>query len=397
MALRDAPYAIFPRSEMERRYARAQALMAERGIDALLISGEENFKYFAGSSSSIASHYSLTRPQLFILPVTGDPIIYTQYTDTIELSTCVPEIRGYTSVLQFPHDLILAGLRELAGERGRIGAELGQEQRMGMPVGDYLNLVKALPEAEFIDAADIIIKLRMVKSPLEVDLMRTAAAITGRARQRLYDTEITPGMTERETVRALKRLMLEEGADGTSFVHIQGNRPGHENQDPYDRPLERGMVIGMDCGAWYRMYTVDYPRFAVLGSATAEQRRVHEAVKYVNRQMADAIRPGLRCSELYRVGANAVRDVDVELDQYHQKPEFRMGHGQGMSVTEPPSVVGDDDTVLEVGMTLSTEPGVSGGRGRGGVEYLWEDTHVVTADGHEQLTLETDELREIPF
>ena len=112
--------------------------------------------------------------------------------------------------------------------------------------------------------------------------------------------------------------MLEEGGDGTSFVHIQGNRPGHENQYPYDRPLERGMVIGMDCGAWYRMYTVDYPRFAVLGRATAEQRRVHEAVKYVNRQMADAIRPGLRCSELYWVGANAVKDVDVELDKIPQ-------------------------------------------------------------------------------
>ena len=147
MAVRDAPWAVFPRSEMERRYAGAQALMAERGIDALLVSGEENFKYFAGTSSSIASHYSLARPQLFILPVLGDPIIYTQYVDTIELSCYVPEIRGYTSVLQFPHDLIVGALKEVAGDRGRIGAELGQEQRMGMPVGAYLDLVRALPGA----------------------------------------------------------------------------------------------------------------------------------------------------------------------------------------------------------------------------------------------------------
>jgi Xaa-Pro aminopeptidase len=254
-----------------------------------------------------------------------------------------------------------------------------------------------MPQGEFVDAAGLIIRLRMVKSPVEVSLMRTAAAITARARQRLYDSEIRPGVTEREAVRALKRLMLEEGADGTSFVHIQGNRPGHENQYPYDRPLERGMVIGMDCGAWFRMYTVDYPRFAVLGTASAEQRRVHNAARYVSQKMADAIRPGLRCSELYWIGANAVRDVDVELDRSHRQPEFRMGHGQGMGVTEPPSVLPADDTVLEVGVTLSTEPGVSGGAARGDVEYLWEDTHVVTEDGHDQLTLETDELREIPF
>jgi Xaa-Pro aminopeptidase len=69
----------------------------------------------------------------------------------------------------------------------------------------------------------------------------------------------------------------------------------------------------------------------------------------------------------------------------------RFGHGQGMLITEPPSINPRDDTVLEPGMVLSTEPGVR----LGDVQFLWEDVHVVTEDGHEQLTTETDELREI--
>ena len=64
-----------------------------------------------------------------------------------------------------------------------------------------------------------------------------------------------------------------------------------------------------------------------------------------------------------------------------------------MQVTEPPSVNPGDGTVLRPGMVISTEPGVRSG----GVQFQWEDVHVITEDGYEQLTLETDELREIPF
>jgi Xaa-Pro aminopeptidase len=300
-------------------------------------------------------------------------------------------------VLEFPHQVALQALRDAGAERGRVGAELGQEQRMGMPVGAYLDLVKALPNSEFVDAADVLIKLRMVKSSEELVYIRKAAEITARARQRLYDAEITPGMTERQAVRALRRLILEEGGDRTAFCHIQNGLPGHSNQYHYDRPLERGMVIGMDTGAFYGMYTVDYPRFAVLGRATDEQRRVHEAVKYVNKKMAEALRPGVTCAELHALALRACKEADVEPDEGHKLPGTRMGHGQGMCLTEPPSITEDDHTPLEAGVVISTEPGVSGGAARGNVEYLWEDVHVVTADGHEQLTLETDELREIPF
>ena len=58
MAADAVPYAMFTAAEMQRRYARARELMRPRGIDALLISGEENFQYFAGTSASIALHHS---------------------------------------------------------------------------------------------------------------------------------------------------------------------------------------------------------------------------------------------------------------------------------------------------------------------------------------------------
>ena len=40
---------------------------------------------------------------------------------------------------------------------------------MGLPVGDYLAITRSLPEARFVDAADVIIKTRMVKSEEEAE------------------------------------------------------------------------------------------------------------------------------------------------------------------------------------------------------------------------------------
>lgn len=347
----DLEYAMFTRAEMERRLTKARELMGGRGIDALLITGEENFQYFAGTNSSIAPHYSLTRPSIFVLPLDRDPIILTQRGDNIELGCYVTDVREYFGILRFPHADVLEALNDAGLKNNRVGAELGLEQRMGMPVADYLDLVAALPQAEFVDAADIVIKLKIVKSAEELVYMRKAADVTGRARQRLYDEEIVPGITEREVVRALRTLMLEEGADRTSFVHMQHGIPGSQNLFPYDRPLRRGTVIGMDTGAFVGMYTVDYPRFAVLGIATNEQRRVHEAAKAVSNKMADALRPGVTCAEIHRVAVKAIEDAGVTVDREEKLGAGgRFGHGQGMLVTEPPSISSEDHTVLESGV-----------------------------------------------
>ncbi len=389
----DLEYALFSSKEIERRHNKARELMAQQGIDALFITGEENFQYFTGTSASIGLHYSLTRPSVFILPLEKDPIIVTQMRDFIILSTYVKDIRSYFDVLRFPHDEVLEALREVGLKNKRIGAELGREQRMGMPVGDYLALVEAMPDVEFVDAAQIILKLRMVKSEEELVYVKKAADVTGRARQKMFDSHIFPGMTERDVARTIRRLILEEGGDRTSFVHLQLGIPGSKNQFHYDRPLKKGTVLAVDAGAYVRMYTVDYPRMAVLGKATDEMKRLYSAVLKVNKTMADALRPGIKCSEIHAIGVKAIEEAGVEVDRPEKLKKGRMGHGQGILFTEPPSVTAGDHTVLEPGIVLSTEPGVKSGN----IHFLWEDTHVITEDGHEQLTLETDELREIAF
>lgn len=386
----DLEYAVFSREEMARRYACAREEMDRRGMNALFITGEENFQYFAGTAASAALHASLTRPSVFVLPLDGEPIVVTQGQDNLALGSYVTDVRGYADLFAFPQNVVIRALRDAGATGGSVGVELGQEQRMGMPVGAYVDLARAMPDIAFVDAAEAIVRLRMVKSVEEIAYMRRAAGVTGRARQRLFGM-IHPGMTERETVRLLRRLILEEGGDGTSFVMLLLGIPGSRSPFGYDRRLEGGQVVGVDTGARVGMYTIDYTRWGVLGPATDGLRRMYVALQEVNRTMAAALGPGVRCSEIYRVGNEAIVQACAQTAGLERFGPSRMGHGQGMLITEPPSIHPDDRTPLAPGVVLSTEPGLSAA----GVQMLWEDVFVITEDGCEQITAESDELREI--
>ena len=360
--------------------------MAERGLDALLVSGEENFQYFTGSTGTLTLHYSCTRPAVLVFPREGEPaaVAGEMLIHSLAMTTPLRDLRGYVAIERFPWPMVVEALGDVAGTGARIGAELGHEQRMGMPVGDYLAIVDALPGASFVDAADLIVRLRMVKTPEEVAYMREAAAVTGRARQRLF-REIVPGMTERDVVRRLRRLILEEGGDRTSFVHLIAGSPASHSQHHLDRPLEKGNVLYVDAGAYVRFHTIDYARLATLGPASDAVKRGHEVLLEANARMIEALRPGVRCSDVHRVGAEIITGAGYEL-----VPTGRMGHGQGICLTEPPSISPDDHTVLEEGMVISTEPEVA-------IDMLWEDVHVITGNGSDQLTHEPTDLCEIPF
>jgi len=377
-------WAVFTKTDIESRWARARQLMDQAGLDTLLVCNEENFQYFTGTSSTLGLHYSVTRPAVLVLPISGDPIavVGELLVDSFKMTSYVEQVKGYQDVVRFPFELVVDALRELGSKR--IGAELGQEQRMGMPVGDYLSIVDTLSDMVFVDAAPQFIKLRMVKTAEEVSYMQQAADITGRARQRMFD-EIHKGMTERDVARMLRRLILEEGGDRTSFIHLISGFPAAHSQHHLDRLLVKGSLLYVDAGAYVRYHTIDYARFATLGPASDEHKRAHDALLEANAAMTSALAPGITCAELHHIGHQVIENAGYKIP-----PSGRIGHGQGIQFTEPPSITPDDHTVLEEGMVISTEPEVA-------LDMLWEDVHVITANGSDQLTSETVELRELAF
>jgi len=378
---------IFSKKEFEHRYERARGLMREQKIDALLMTGEENFHYFTGGAG-MSVYRSFSRPHVVIVPLDGEPMAVASelFSPILREAGAVKDLRTFSSVHGIPEEILVTAIREANLSYNRIGAEFGLEQRLGMPYSDFNDLVKSLPGVEFVDASDIIWRLRMVKSEEEVALMRKACEITGRARQKTFD-EIEVGVTERDIARIFGKNMLHEGADRVSFVHVSAKQPPNPTYLHFEREIEAGNTIYLDGGAYCWTYTCDFPRLATVGRASPKQKKIHRILTEVNRRMADALRPGLKCSELYRIAVKMFKEVGGTGEL--PLKAGRMGHGQGMMLTEPPSISAVDDTVIEPGFTLSTEPGFGDGL------HIWEDVHFVTDDGHEQLSTETEKLREI--
>jgi len=370
---------------MRKRLERTQELMKREKLDALFISGEENFQYFTGLSGTICLHYSNARPAVLVVPLEGQPIAVVGSATEEVVRSAVKDVRSYTTTLGVPTELYVKALKDVGLRNRRVGIEEGLEMRLGQPLGELLRLMKALPEVSFIDASSLIWELRMTKSKEELDLMRKAADITGRARQKTFD-QFQEGMTHRQVARLFSELMLKEGADRVAFVHVGCREPINHTQLHSETPLNKGDILYVDGGAYVRTHTIDFPRFAVVGKAPEEIKRYHRLIVDISGKMADSIKPGVRCSDLWKVGYDLIKRAG-----FSPFNVGRMGHGQGMLPTEPPSVSSEDRTVLIQGMVVSTEPLIV----VRDTAIIWEDTYVVTEDGHERLTHETEELREV--
>src|SRR5213593_1569598 len=122
----------FEIDEYERRLAAAQASMAERGLDAVVVTSEDHFRYFTGFHSP--TWVNLTRPRYAVLPREGQIILIIPTSNTViaERTSWVRDVRRW--IAPRPEDdgisLLRDEIKEVAGRHGRVGAELGPESRL---------------------------------------------------------------------------------------------------------------------------------------------------------------------------------------------------------------------------------------------------------------------------
>jgi Xaa-Pro aminopeptidase len=152
---------------------------------------------------------------------------------------------------------------------------------------------------------------------------------------------------------------------------------------PTDRQLRPGDVLYVDVGAVWRGYFCDFDRNFSIGPPSDEVRRAYDRVYDATETGLAAVRPGCTAGDVWRA-VSAVVDPDGTVGT----PVGRMGHGVGMSLTEPPSIAPGDLTTLEEGMVLALEPSLVWSA-RDGVEprlMVHEEDVVVTREGCELLT-----------
>ena len=382
--LTEAPQRQFMLAEFEQRLVRAQTMMRALKLDAVLLTTETNVRYFSGYFTQFWQ--SPTRPWFLILPLTGKPIAVIPTIGVVGMSnTWVEDIRAWPS--PFPADdgvsLLSQTLADLPKRFGRLGMTLGRETHLRMPQQQVQSLY-ASNHFDLVDVSREVLHLRSLKSAAEINRVAHICGVTSNAFAELPNFARV-GMTEREVVAAFRMELLRQGADHSPFIVSSSGPDGYDDiiMGPTDRLVESGDVLIIDTGTVWQGYFCDFDRNWCFGDCSDETKSAYATVYQATNAGFEAAKPGNTTSDLYRamwpiMHAGGALGNDVG----------RLGHGLGSDLTEWPSNTATDDTVLEVGMIMTLEPGMSYLNKSGQVKQMvHEENIVITEEGAQWLSI----------
>jgi Xaa-Pro aminopeptidase len=373
-------YPEFDRAEFEARWERARAGMHARGLDALLVTTEANYRYLSGHAT--LAFMNRARPLFCLLPRDGDPLILAGASESSVArgTSWIGDVRAFTALVEPGVVELVQAVHDRRLTSGRIGCELGLAQRLGMPPNDFRTLQQRLPAAAFVDGGDLLWELRRVKTPAEVAYLRRAAAITSEAVAATL-AQVRAGWTERDVYQHAATGVMRLGADRPGYgpVNADARAPDSMTGGPTARRLQAGRMVYMGAGCAYHAYWSDQVRVFAVGRATDHQRRMYAVMHGAFERCFAMMRPGVPVRDVMRT---SLAVLEAGGAGPYAGRLGRIGHGTGLDVSEPPSINADDPAVLEAGMVLYLEPNFVTPEGN----FLVEDTVLVTEGGCELLS-----------
>ena len=347
------PYG-FPVTEFEARTVRAQQLMRNMRLDALLLMTEPEIAYYAGFNSYFWQ--SPTRPWFLVIPLSGEPIaVVPSIGVTTVANTWIQDVRSWQS--PNPADegvsLLASTLKELGTNYKRIGVPTGPETHLRMPGNDVQTLNRLLGGISLVDATDIVKTQRMVKSSLEIAKHQHICELVSDSFENVPRI-IHTGMSEREAFHAFRLDILSRKATSAPYLVTTSGPGGIDDaiRFPCDRVLNEGDLLFIDTGCEYDGYYSDFDRNFALGAASDEALFAYRLAYKATEAGIAAVKPGVKSSDVFKAMAKVLEEGGASNSSIG-----RMGHGVGLKNTEWPSIMASDDTVLQAGMILAIEPG----------------------------------------
>ena len=290
----------------------------------------------------------------------------------------VPEKTGFDKVM--PVSAIeTAFLRVLENSR-RVYTLAGEP--------DAEKLKAMAPLHEQMTAGKLISRLRMIKSPAEIELLTKAADATVAAHLAAWKM-IQPGVYEYQIAAAMEGAYFAMGCEGNAYEPIVGSGPNSVilHYSANRRRADSGEVVLMDVGAECADYAMDVTRTVpASGKFSARQREIYEIVLGAQRAAIAAIKPGV----YMRGGEKSLRQIAMDYINSHGKDmhgdslgkyfTHGLGHHVGLDVHDP----SDIDAPLKAGMVITIEPGIYIPEENIGVRI--EDTLLVTENGSKNLS-----------
>jgi Xaa-Pro aminopeptidase len=282
---------------------------------------------------------------------------------------------------------IVRGITEILEAAKMGGTNVGVVGMDVISAMTYAEMLRYNPTIRFVEADDIVMNLRAVKSEVELAALRAGSGYADEVGD-IVRKQIVPGVTERQIADIIISQLTKRGVAG-AFATCQSGV--ERSGEPYlvppvsNRVMEAGDLVHMEINGRYQGYMIDICRATVVGEPTKDGVHLLETVNKMLEVSIAAIKPGVLAEDLEKIAD----DVAVAAG-YKGKFAFGyggagtyLGHGIGLGVDEPPAICLGEKTFLRTGMVLTIEPGlyrtpVGGAR--------IEDEVLVTETGFEVFT-----------
>lgn len=365
--------------ERKARVQKAQRLMDQQNIDAILLEPGSAMLYFSG-----VSWWRSERLTAIIIPREGEIGIVTPFFEepsVRESMTIGGDVRTWHEH-DNPFKRVSGFLTDSGVSNGRIGLEGTVRQFVAQ------GLAKAAPGLEIVSAEPVTRGCRMYKSDNEIALMKKANEVTLTAYRHVYG-KLEPGMEPADVKSLMKTAQTQLGGSGSWNMALFGVASAYPHGTSQPQKIEEGQIILMDCGCSVHGYQSDISRTFVYGEPSARQREVWDTVRKGQQVAFEAAQVGV-----------AAGSVDDEVRSFYESlgwgPGYqvpglshRTGHGIGMDGHEPVNFVKGEKTTLATGMCFSNEPGLYDFDSFG---VRLEDCLFMTEKGPEWFTVPPDSL-----
>ncbi|MBD3319815.1 MAG: M24 family metallopeptidase [Chitinivibrionales bacterium] len=340
-----------PDSEFAERITKVQAHMAGAAIDLLLAFSTESEPFY---SRYLADYWPNFETAGVLIPSSGDPALligpesgtYAGLKSRIRRIIRMPDFRE-SSQPQYP-GVTLPSWGDIFTEFksdtfGIAGWDL-------LPHFIYCNIEKEFKGA-IVNADDIVRSIMMIKSPLELDLLRESARLSELSMSAVLD-KIKPGMTETQVVGIAVAAMTEAGAEspGYSLWCTSGKNTTAAIGRPSLKKIERGEMVHLQLGAKYNGYSTAIARPLVFGTPGPSMKKFMQLGCDAENMTNDLMRAGVRASDV----ARKVHGFITERG-YGDTILYGPAHGCGHMECEFPFVETSSSWLLEKNMTFQSD------------------------------------------
>jgi Xaa-Pro aminopeptidase len=346
---------------------RIAARLAERELDALLVTHLVNVRWLTGFTGSSA--LAVVGP--------GDARLF---------------VTDFRYLTQSAEQLDPAWRREIAQDLQAGAAQVlsaavpdGGTLRVGfddatLPVKEHAALVARVGDGvELIAAGGLVEELRAVKDADELERIRAAARLADAALEEVLSRGLA-GRTEREVALDLEMTMRRAGAESVSFPPIvaSGQHSALPHAEPRDVEIPAGTLVTIDWGAQLHGYASDCTRTYATGALDPRDAEIYDLVLEAQEASLAAVQVGASGRAVDAVARGIIAGAG-----HGEHFGHGLGHGVGAEVHEGPRLSQRSESTLEAGQVVTVEPGVYV---PGAVGVRIEDLVIVTAEGPEVLT-----------